>query len=165
MRATGWTPGRTPAEVLRSTDAISADLGPSTYATVVTAEVRPQPDGSAVLRYANAGHLPPAVLEPDGQVTLLRPDVVDPPLGVRPGSTRRTHEARLPPGSTLVLYTDGLIERRGEDLEARLLDLARVLRDLAAESLDTVLDKLLTDLAGVGQRDDVALLALRIGRD
>lgn len=165
MRASAWALDRSPAEVLSSTDEISAALGPGTYATVVTAHLLPRSDGSASLLWASAGHLPPAVLGPDGVVTMLRPDVVDPPLGVVPGIGRRVHETVIAPGSTILLYTDGLIERRGEDLEARLLDLARVLRDLGGESLDAVLDKLLADLAGVGQHDDVALLAVRIGRD
>ncbi|MHA3702152.1 SpoIIE family protein phosphatase [Jatrophihabitans sp. YIM 134969] len=165
MRATAWSVDHSPAEVLATTDEISAHLGPGTYATVVTAHLHPSADGTVTMRWANAGHLPPAVLDPDGVVTLLRPDVVDPPLGVVPGTGRATYETVVTEGSTLLLYTDGLIERRGEDLEARLLELARVLRDLGAESLDTLLDKVVTDLAAVGQRDDVALLAVRVGGD
>lgn len=162
MRATAWSLRQTPADVLRATDEISANLGPGTFATVLTAEVRPTPTGSAQVRYANAGHLPPAVLAADGTVRLLRTDVVDPPLGVRPGIVRHDHVTVLQPGDTLVLYTDGLIERRGEDLEARLLELARVLRDLAGEDLETLLDATIEGLAAVGRGDDVALLALRV---
>ena len=166
VRADAWSLDRTPADVLRSSDEISAALGPGTFATVVTAHIAPAPDGSSTLRWANAGHLPPAVLGPDGVVTLLRPERVEPPLGVRPGVERTTHETTIAPGSTVVLYTDGLIERRGEDLETRLLEMARVLRDLGGESLENLLDKLLTDLAaGTGQRDDIALLAVRVDAD
>lgn len=163
MRATAWSMRHSPAEVLRTTDEISAQLGPGTFATVVTADVLPAADGSAVMRWSNAGHLPPAVIDPDGTVTLLQTDAVDVPLGVVAGSGRRDHQTVLAPGATVVLYTDGLIERRGEDYDARLLDLCRALRDLAHEDLDTLLEKLLVDLAGAtGHADDVALIALRV---
>ena len=66
---------------------------------------------------ATAGHLPPAVVDPEGAVTLLRPPV-SAPLGLNAGLPVETTELTLPEGSSLVLYTDGLVEDRHRDLDA-----------------------------------------------
>ena len=67
------------------------------------------------LTWSNAGHLPPLLLPPDGRACLLErePDLL---LGVEPTTTRQDHTVLLPPGSTVLLYTDGLVERRGTSL-------------------------------------------------
>ncbi|MEU0457504.1 SpoIIE family protein phosphatase [Streptomyces sp. NPDC006129] len=118
---------------------------------------------SRLLIYSNAGHLPPVLLHADGTCELLD-QATDPPLGARPYHVPRP-QAGLPytPGDTLVLYTDGLVERRDEDIDAGLGRLTSVLSrhsGLAPDSLaDAVLDRL-----GVtsGAPDDIALVVIRL---
>jgi PAS domain S-box-containing protein len=111
-------------------------------------------------RFACAGHPPPAVITPDGTARLL--DLpTGAPLGIG-GITYATSEHSLPPGSVLVLYTDGLVETRGCDLDVRLTELTRLLTG-AQQSLDGLCDLLTTRLAPRPARDDVAVLAARIG--
>lgn len=113
------------------------------------------------IEYSRAGHLPPVLLSPDGVARFLD-EVVDPPLGAGIGA--RAHcqaRARYEEGTMLVLYTDGLIERRDDDIDAglgRLVDsLARHHR-LSAEPLA---DALVTDLGVLGGgTDDVALVVI-----
>ncbi|MEU3690452.1 PP2C family protein-serine/threonine phosphatase [Streptomyces narbonensis] len=119
------------------------------------------------LTYSSAGHLPPALCHPDGTVTFLD-QATDPPLGARPehapGPQARTPFAN---GSVLVLYTDGLIERRGEDIDTGLTRLADSLaRHHTAHPdarPDTLADALLADLIPpAGLTDDTALIAIRL---
>ncbi|MER7182406.1 SpoIIE family protein phosphatase [Streptomyces hyaluromycini] len=118
---------------------------------------------SRLITYSSAGHPPPMLVHPDGSCELLD-QATDPPLGARPQHVPRP-QAILPykPGDTLVLYTDGLIERRDQDIDVGLGQLAAVLGGfihLGAEQLaDTVLARL-----GVasGGRDDVALIVVKL---
>ena len=76
------------------------------------------------ITYSSAGHLPPALLHPDGTVEFLD-QATDPPLGARPEPVPRPQAATaFAEGATLVLYTDGLIERRREDIDVGLDRLA-----------------------------------------
>ncbi|GLX50296.1 hypothetical protein Shyhy01_32460 [Streptomyces hygroscopicus subsp. hygroscopicus] len=118
---------------------------------------------SLLITYSNAGHPPPVLVHADGRTELLD-QATDPPLGTRPQHVPRPQaSAQYKPGDTLVLYTDGLIERRDEDIDTGLDRLTGVLaehRHLGAEQLaDTVLARL-----GVasGGRDDVALIVVRL---
>ncbi|MFR9787523.1 PP2C family protein-serine/threonine phosphatase [Streptomyces sp. MB22_4] len=118
---------------------------------------------SLLITYSNAGHPPPVLVHADGRTELLD-QATDPPLGTRPQHVPRPQaSARYEPGDTLVLYTDGLIERRDEDIDTGLDRLTGVLaehRHLGSEQLaDTVLARL-----GVasGGRDDVALIVVRL---
>ena len=111
---------RQPAQVLTGLDAAMRDLAIGTLATAVLATVEQTPAdaarGARVLRWSNAGHPPPLLVLPDGTVEVLeRP--ADLLLGVDPTRPRADHEHELPPGSTVLLYTDGLIERRGVPLD------------------------------------------------
>lgn len=163
---TGSAPGvahaldGTPTQVLATLDRALADLGMTSLATAVVARVEQQSgDDVRVLRWSNAGHLPPLLLEPDGRARVLeRP--ADLLLGLVPEAARNDHEAVLCPGSTVLLYTDGLVERRGEPLDAgvaRLVTAAGELLGLGVQELcDALLDRLAPD-AG----DDIALVALR----
>ncbi|MEU6769688.1 SpoIIE family protein phosphatase [Streptomyces sp. NPDC046759] len=118
---------------------------------------------SRLITYSSAGHPPPVLVSPDGHRELLD-QATDPPLGTRPQHVPRPQaSASYRPGDTLVLYTDGLIERRGEDIDAglgRLIDVIGECAQLDTEQLaDTVLARL-----GVasGGRDDVALIVARL---
>lgn len=119
--------------------------------------------GTWIVQYANAGHLPPLVISPDGTPALLEGG--SPPLGGATDIAFREDTVSIIPGSTIVLYTDGLVEVRGEPLDEGL---ARLLRATAAASPvepEALLDHLLATLLGAGApADDVALLALRADR-
>lgn len=116
---------------------------------------------SRLIIYSNAGHPPPVLLHPDGSLDLLD-RATDPPLGARPEHVPRAQAGiAFDPGDTLVLYTDGLIERRDEDIDAglkRLTDALVAHRDRGSEDLaDAVLAQL-----GVsdGANDDIALVVV-----
>jgi serine phosphatase RsbU (regulator of sigma subunit) len=118
---------------------------------------------SQQIAYSSAGHPPPILLHADGTCQLLD-RATDPPLGARPEHVPRP-QASLPytPGDTLVLYTDGLIERRGEDIDAGLNRLTDALASYARLGPERLADALLARL-GVsgGARDDIALVAVRL---
>ncbi|WP_406729428.1 SpoIIE family protein phosphatase [Streptomyces sp. GD-15H] len=116
------------------------------------------------LTYTSAGHLPPLLARPDGTVVLLD-EATDPPLGVLTDPTTPRPQATVPytPGDTLVLYTDGLIERRGEDIDAGLHRLADALARHTSLGPGRLADTLLTRLGVAdGGRDDVALVVVRL---
>ena len=112
-----------------------------------------------VVRWVNAGHPPPLVIA-DGAVRFLQGEA-SVPLGVLPFPTYQEASAALEPGSTLLLYTDGLIERPGEHIDDGLAELAARVAD-APEDPHALLDHLLDALVPAGgAADDVALLTLR----
>ncbi|MFF4255010.1 PP2C family protein-serine/threonine phosphatase [Streptomyces sp. NPDC001663] len=115
------------------------------------------------ITYSCAGHLPPALLAPDGTVSFLD-QATDPPLGARPEHVPRP-QAKAPfvEGSTLVLYTDGLVERRTEDIDAGLARLADSLTRHGHADPEALADALLSDLLpSTGNTDDTALIVLRL---
>ncbi|KOU56447.1 protein phosphatase [Streptomyces sp. MMG1533] len=115
------------------------------------------------ITYSCAGHLPPALLHPDGTVTFLD-QATDPPLSARPEHLPRP-QARTPfdVGATLVLYTDGLIERRTEDIDTSLSRLADSLTRHRRSDPEALADALLADLLPPsGNTDDTALIVLRL---
>nr|WP_281373031.1 SpoIIE family protein phosphatase [Kineococcus aurantiacus] len=153
-----------PSRVLRALDRAVHDLAVGTLGTAVLAQLEQTPAdraaGRRVLRWSNAGHLPPLLLRADGTAELLdRP--ADLLLGLAPGTGRSDHSAVLHDGDTVVLYTDGLVERRGEDLDEGLERLRRTVADLAGRDPDELCDELLERLSD-GREDDVALLVLRL---
>ncbi|MBY8878201.1 PP2C family protein-serine/threonine phosphatase [Actinacidiphila acidipaludis] len=115
------------------------------------------------ITYSNAGHPPAALLHPDGTVDFLD-QATDPPLGARPEHVARP-QATVPftPGSTLVLYTDGLVERRKEDIDIGLTRLARALDHHRHRAPEQLADALLQDLLPpTGAEDDTALVAIAL---
>jgi serine phosphatase RsbU (regulator of sigma subunit) len=118
---------------------------------------------SHVLFYSSAGHLPPILLHPDGTCDLLD-QATDPPLAARPEHVPRP-QASTPyaPGDTLILYTDGLIERRGEDIDAGLARLTSTLATCTEFGAEHLADALLArlDLTS-GARDDIAMVIARL---
>jgi PAS domain S-box-containing protein len=111
------------------------------------------------LSFSAAGHPPPLVLAPDGPRFLEGGRSV--PIGASDPAVFREANAVLPPGSSLLLYTDGLVERRDVGLEARLEQLAEV-AGAADEGLDALCDRVIDVVLGEGEPgDDVALLAVR----
>ncbi|MFE9452152.1 PP2C family protein-serine/threonine phosphatase [Streptomyces sp. NPDC006739] len=118
---------------------------------------------SHTIAYSSAGHLPPALLCADGTVTFLD-RATDPPLGARPEHTPRP-QAVVPfaEGDTLVLYTDGLVERRREDIDTGLDRLAAALTRHRRSDPEKLADALLLDLLPLsGATDDTALVIIRL---
>ncbi|WP_327281121.1 MULTISPECIES: PP2C family protein-serine/threonine phosphatase [unclassified Streptomyces] len=115
------------------------------------------------LTYSSAGHPPPLLCHPDGTVTFLD-QATDPPLGARPEHVSRPQSRiAFTEGSTLVLYTDGLVERRHEDIDTGLRRLADSLTRHRSADPDELADALLTDLIPpAGMTDDTALVILRL---
>ncbi|MFG3021723.1 PP2C family protein-serine/threonine phosphatase [Streptomyces sp. NPDC048254] len=128
--------------------------------TIVKAMVDPR---SHLIVYSNAGHPPAILVHPDGDCELLD-QATDPPLGARLQHVPRPQaDVSYTPGETLVLYTDGLIERRGEDIDAGLKRLTDSLGRCATLAPEALADALLArlGLAG-GARDDIALVVVRL---
>ncbi len=155
-----------PVEVLRGLDAAMDTLQLGTLATAAVARFEQTSGelglGGTRMRWANAGHLPPLVVGPDGSVTELGPWVGDLLLGVDAGAVRRESVVELETGSTVLLYTDGLVERRDSDLDAGVTRLREALTELAGLPLEELLDELLQRLVQGRPDDDVALVAVRL---
>ncbi len=124
-------------------------------ATLLVAVLDPA-DGS--LTVASAGHPPPLVAPPAGEPVYLEV-APGPPLGTLPGTYEEV-TARLEPGATLVLYTDGLVEQRGEEVGRGLERLRDALRGLRLSPEDTAQHVLRALDRERGGADDVALLVL-----
>jgi PAS domain S-box-containing protein len=146
-----------PAQVLRHLDKITAGLDPY-IATCAYALYDPH---RAQCRIANAGHLPPALVRP-GRAAELLDLPTGAPLGVG-GVPFHTTTIGLDPGDELVLYTDGLVETRDQDIDTRLNTLLDLLDD-PDRPLEETCDRLLHHLRHPDDRDDVALLIARTHR-
>jgi PAS domain S-box-containing protein len=164
LRGIAHHSGAGPAEVLRGLDEAMAAMYDGTMATAAVARLeRAGADGCGVLlRWANAGHPPPAVLRPDRSVELLTADEYDLMLGVDPTVARAESVVVLPAGTTVLLYTDGLVERRGTSLDEGFARLQRHLAELAGLPLDALCDLLLERMLGGTPSDDVALVAVTV---
>ncbi|MET9969701.1 GAF domain-containing SpoIIE family protein phosphatase, partial [Streptomyces sp. NPDC006356] len=152
------TVGQAPEDVMRSTNRLLLDLGSDLFASCLYLRLDPA-HGRAVM--ARAGHPPPLLRRPDGRVRVL--DLAGGPLlGIDGSPTYPTTEVELTPGCVLVLYTDGLIESPGVDIEDALADLGQVLSEAGERPLDELADLLVEHSAARRERvDDVALLLLR----
>ena len=111
------------------------------------------------VRFASAGHLPPVVIGAAG--ASLLPTKPAPPIGMRTNIGARLHEHYLARGDALVLYTDGLIERRGESIDEGLANLARAASSMHDATGDEIADGLLHALLTDDSDDDVAILAIK----
>ncbi|WP_205326704.1 SpoIIE family protein phosphatase [Glycomyces sp. YM15] len=149
-----------PAHALEVLGLYARSMESALNSTAVKAMVDPS---SGLIIYSNSGHPPPVLVHPDGQCELLS-QALDPPLGARPKHVPCSQAGQpYTEGDSLVLYTDGLIERRGEDIDAGLNRLCETLarhRDLHPRQMaDVVLDEL--GVAG-GASDDISLIIARL---
>jgi serine phosphatase RsbU (regulator of sigma subunit)/anti-sigma regulatory factor (Ser/Thr protein kinase) len=151
--------GGGPAEVLDDLSRFAAGVPNGAVATVVYAVLDTE---SGELRYACAGHPPPLLIGPEGEAGYLW-EGRGLPLAVATRPSYREASATIAPGSLLVLYSDGLVERSGEALDVgfgRLLEAAAA--SAVSRSLEEVSRRLLaTVFPEAGSADDVALLMLR----
>jgi PAS domain S-box-containing protein len=157
-----------PSEVLRGLDSAMSMLQLETLATAAIARFEQTADerarGVTRMVWANAGHLPPLALGPRGEVTVLADWRADLMLGVDSSATRVEKVVTLDRGSTVLLYTDGLIERRDSDLDTGLDRLRTELAALAHLPLQQLCDELIARLVDGKPEDDVALVAVRLHR-
>ncbi|MBA3655287.1 MAG: SpoIIE family protein phosphatase [Actinobacteria bacterium] len=147
-----------PADLLGRLNNLAHEMGGShNMATLAYAVFDPE---SSALCLANAGHPPPLIRTPDGRVTFAEGGL-GPPLGAVPGATFSESSVAITPGSTVVLYTDGLVEDRNTSLDDGLARIRRVLAD-APDDLESLCDRVMAGaMAGRDAGDDAALLALR----
>jgi serine phosphatase RsbU (regulator of sigma subunit) len=163
LRTIAWTLGDGPAAQVQRLDRAMHDLAVDAMASLVYARVEADEgtDGR-VLRWTNAGHPPPLLVGVDGTTTFLDDGVPDLMVGVQADTERSDQSILLAPGATLLLYTDGLVERRGEDITDGLARLADSARRHQALGVDEFLDAVLGDLVGRELADDVAVLAVHL---
>ena len=153
-----------PAEVLRRVDHALVGLAVPAMATALVCRVEQDDADRAAglrrLRWSSAGHPDPMLLLADGTVIDLAAPV-GPPLGIGWLGRRVDGLATLPQGSTLLLFTDGLFERRGVPLDDGRDQVREILRRSADLPLEELCDRLLAEMLGEGVEDDVAVLAVR----
>jgi serine phosphatase RsbU (regulator of sigma subunit)/PAS domain-containing protein len=166
LRGVAWQSGAGPATVLGGLDAAIEGLQMATTATAViarleqTAEQRQR--GVRLLRWSNAGHPPPITLHADGRVQTLEGSAPELLLGIDATTERTDSVVELESGATVLLYTDGLVERRGQSLDRGLTELRRAVADLDGLGLEDFCDELLRRLLPERAEDDVALVAVRL---
>jgi serine phosphatase RsbU (regulator of sigma subunit) len=162
LRGISFSSGGSPSWVLTELDRSLAGLGVHTMATALVAHLEPADAGSMLLRWSSAGHPPPVLLHATGETRLLDGATADLLLGVDPGSGREDRTAVLERGTTVLLYTDGLVERRDRDIDAGTDELLRVLGECVGLPLDKVCDRVLRRMFLPDAEDDVAVLAVRL---
>ncbi|WP_138760245.1 SpoIIE family protein phosphatase [Modestobacter altitudinis] len=155
-----------PAGALSRLDRAMDGLQLKTMASVLVARLeqteQQRAAGVTTLRWSNAGHLPPVVVDPEGGIRLLDDARADLLLGVDGSSPRQEHALTVPRGSMVLLYTDGLVERRDQLFDSGIEHLVTELREVGQQPAGVVADQLLARLLPDGAEDDVALLAVRL---
>ncbi|TDC92506.1 SpoIIE family protein phosphatase [Actinomadura sp. 7K507] len=149
-----------PGEILRRLNTAMETVAPDTTATCILSSIEQPEPGRWQCNHATAGHPPPLLITPGGHCRFLN-DAANPLLGVSINQPYRTATEPLPPGSTLLLYTDGLIERPDEDPDTSLDRLRRRAAALATRPLEHFCDGLLEHPPPNGT-DDIAVIALRV---
>ena len=166
VRTVGAQGDDAPADILRTADQVMQTLQVGTAATAIVARLEQTPEevaqGITRLRWSNAGHPPPMAINPDGTVLLLSAPTTDLLLGVRPGTDRRESEIVLERDAVVLLYTDGLVERRDQPLDVGLGRLQQALGALTGRPLDELCDELLARMLPAEADDDVAIVAVRL---
>jgi serine phosphatase RsbU (regulator of sigma subunit) len=152
-----------PAALLTRLDGALAGLELDTLATAVVGRLEQSRsgriEGSWRFRWSNAGHPPPLLRQPDGRVEVLQ-DTADLLLGLDPATSRSERLVTVPTGAVLVLYTDGLVERRDASLDDGIAHLVAVLAGSTSTDPDLVADELLGATDADSNEDDIAVLVL-----
>ncbi|GAA1919216.1 hypothetical protein GCM10009716_30000 [Streptomyces sodiiphilus] len=150
-----------PGDILRRLDKATQTLDPEeATATCILGLVEGRPGEDWRLRYSVAGHPPPLLVTEDGRTRYLE-DAMDVLLGLARPDQRPSTVEPLPPGSTVLLFTDGLVEHPGEHLDRGLSRLSRQASALATAPLAAFCDTLLAE-SDVTGRDDIAVIAARV---
>ncbi|MFE6097560.1 SpoIIE family protein phosphatase [Streptomyces massasporeus] len=158
LRALLFDRESSPGAVLTRLDRTLQAVTPNPVTTTALARIEPEGPGWR-LRWSTAGHVPPLLITPERRVEIL---TAEPglPLGVDPEEPRPDHSRFLPPGTTLVFFTDGLIEHPAHPIDRSLDELADLAAVHAALPLRDFVCALADDHPSDGH-DDMALLALR----
>ncbi len=146
--------------VVERVDRLLQSLRLVEFATLAYAVWAP---GSDMLRLVLAGHPPPLLVDPDGAVA-IPPTVASVPLGAVADAVFEETTLRVEPGSTVLLYSDGLIESRTASLDVGMRRLERVVRD-GPSALDALCDHVLAAVVDPDNADDATLLAVRLCAD
>lgn len=146
-----------PAGLLDALDRFAHGPDGTDYATAACVVVDPS---TGDLSYSCAGHPPPIVVNPDGTTVRLT-GAQSPPLGAVAMRSRRQGGLSLTPGTVVVLYSDGLVERRGIDLDAGIAGLERELRARLDQPIDGVADGIVASLPAGDVIDDVVVALFR----
>ncbi|MFB9377231.1 SpoIIE family protein phosphatase [Kineococcus gynurae] len=172
LRGTAYATGAGPADLLAQLDATVAGLHRSVIATVLVARLETDEDGTR-LRWSSAGHPPMVRLSRAGGVEVVdgfevaaEPDLL---LGIDPTVPRTETVLDLDEGDVVLLFTDGLVERRDQAVDEGLERLAATVEELVASGdldlehdLDRLCDGLLARMLPERPEDDVALVAVRL---
>jgi anti-sigma regulatory factor (Ser/Thr protein kinase) len=150
--------GASPATLLEQLDSVAAFI-PDAFCTTVFVAILDT--SSQTLTYSSAGHVPAVLAAPESQPELLT-EARSVPLAVQRDDPRPQAAVALAAGSTLLLYTDGLVERREEPIDAGIARVAEVMAQTKEWPVDAVADAMLDQLApAVGYDDDVAIVLYR----
>jgi two-component system, chemotaxis family, sensor kinase Cph1 len=168
LRGISYDSADSPAGVLHRLDRAMDGLQLRTLASVLVARLEQTPEelerGVTRMRWSNAGHLPPVVLFPDGSTEVLTRAPAELLTGVHVDAVRRDHEVTLPRDATVLLYTDGLVERRDQLFDVGVERLRTELTALRDRPLAELADELLARVLPERAEDDVALIAIRLRR-
>jgi serine phosphatase RsbU (regulator of sigma subunit) len=153
-----------PAAVLSGLDGAMSQLQVGTYATAAVARFEQSEVSQDLtrMRWSNAGHLPLLVIHPDGTLGELGEWQGDLLLGVDPAAVRQESVVDLAVGTTVLMFTDGLIERRSSDLDVGMERLRQAALELADRPLGELCDEIIERLVSGRPEDDVALVAIRL---
>ncbi|MEO3828830.1 SpoIIE family protein phosphatase [Actinomadura sp. B10D3] len=155
------TIGAPPSDILARTNRLLYDLDSGLFTSCLIARLDLE---SRSAQFATAGHPPPLIRRPDGKAEALSlsPGLL---LGIAPDTDYSTEEIPLAPGTVLALYTDGLVEVPGTDIDETTAELARHLSSATDQTMDEVADTLLKNAPTSARRhDDIALLLIRLLR-
>jgi PAS domain S-box-containing protein len=163
LRALAWDRQEPPSLIMRRLDEAMTNTSDAPMATAVFARIEGPEGGPWCLHWVNAGHPPPLLVTADGHTRYLE-DGHGPLLGMSAalhlGLDWPDAREEIPAESTLLLYTDGLVESRDHPIHTGLANLRRHAAALARRDVEDFCDELLARIAPRG--DDVAMLALRI---
>jgi serine phosphatase RsbU (regulator of sigma subunit) len=165
LRAIAWAVDDAPSRNVIRLDQAMHDLRVDGMASLVYARIEQTDEqrlrSERTLRWTNAGHPPPLLVTADGTARFLeegRPDLM---LGIEAATERADNRTTIPAESILLLYTDGLVERRGEDITLGLDRLCAIAAKSHGLPVAAFLDAVLAELVPERLADDVAVLAVR----
>jgi len=169
LRGIASATGAGPSDVLSQLDRTMELLQLHTTATALVARFEQtdeeRAEGVTRMRWSNAGHPPPVAIYDDGTVVVLsdlvgfEPDLL---LGFDPATERLEAQVVLPRATTVLLYTDGLVERRGRSLDEGLSALRDTLVEIGRRPLEELCDEVLRRLVPDRREDDIAIAAVRL---
>jgi PAS domain S-box-containing protein len=166
LRGIAYRHGVGPADVLTGLDIaiLGLEVGAMATAALVRVEQTAAERSAGVtrLRWSNAGHPPPLLLHPDGRIVELVGERAELMLGVDAATRRSEHQEVVPRGSTVLLYTDGLVEGRRLPLDEGVALLRAALGEFAGAPLEELCDRIVERLQPGRLEDDVALVAIRL---